>query len=142
MTLINADRLHRRDCLRRERQLAGSCHGSGNSIRSVPPGAAQDAAFAITLEPGIYLAWLTGKAGRTGRGLVSNITDIGAPPGDDATRLLNISTGNPVSTVAMVAGFIVSGLESADFVIMGERLNSAQSPPLIDEHQWRDRVCQ
>ena len=93
------------------------------------PGAAQDAAFAITLEPGIYLAWLTGKAGQTGRGLVS-ITDISAPPGDDATRLLNISTGSPVSTTAMVAGFIVSGLESADFVIMGERLNSALNPRL------------
>ena len=88
------------------------------------PGGAQDAAFAITLEQGVYLAWLSDKAGQTGTGLLS-ITDITAPPGADATRLLNISTNSEVNTRAIIAGFIVSGLESARFVIMGEQMSDS-----------------
>jgi len=95
------------------------------------PGAEQDAAFAITLEQGIYLAWLTGKNDQTGEGLVS-VTDISAPPGSPATRVLNISTnGGVTNSAAMIAGFIVSGQDSASFVIMGERAGgSALNPKL------------
>ena len=95
------------------------------------PGAELDSAFAITLEPGVYLAWLSGKNGQSGTGLVS-VTDISAPPGSEATRLLNISTNGGVTAAdAMVAGFIVSGQDSIDFVIMAERAGgSALNPKL------------
>ncbi|MEZ5590820.1 MAG: PKD domain-containing protein [Gammaproteobacteria bacterium] len=94
------------------------------------PGTAQDAAFAITLEPGIYLAWLSDRTGQTGTGLLS-ITDISAPPSGDATRLLNISTSSEVGRAVTIAGFIVSGLDSADFVIMGERMNGSALNPRL-----------
>ncbi|MEZ5593092.1 MAG: hypothetical protein R3F53_21255 [Gammaproteobacteria bacterium] len=52
--------------------------------------------------------------------------------------MLNISTGSPVSTTSMVAGFIVSGLESADFVIMWASADSGTPIPACDygRYQW------
>ncbi|MCB1810307.1 MAG: hypothetical protein KDK04_01090 [Candidatus Competibacteraceae bacterium] len=102
-------------------------HPTANEVELVlrAPGSTLDAAFAVTLDAGVYLARLQGKNGETGAGIVS-VTDI---DGDFSSgRLLNISTNGQVDRAGMVAGFIVDGPKR--FVIMGENAGSLSNPML------------
>ncbi len=91
-----------------------------------PPGSPKDAALALTLPPGQYLAILRDKTGHGGRGLVS-VTEISGQPGG---RLLNISTNGYVDTGrGMVAGFIVTG-GSRRFAVMGEDTGGLANPEI------------
>jgi hypothetical protein len=111
------------------------------------PGTRQDAAFAVTLAPGVYLAALKGGDGSTGAGIVS-VTELisDAAP----TRLINISTNGFVDARGMIAGFIVNGPQPRRFVIMGENAGSLPDPRLqltdfsgavlADNDNWQDHA--
>lgn len=89
------------------------------------PGGPRDAALAIDLPQGVYLATLNGRDGAGGRGLVS-VTEIAGVPG---ARLLNISTNGAVAGEGLVAGFIVIGGPKR-LVMLGEDQGGMVDPEL------------
>ena len=98
------------------------------SLRS--PNSVLDAAFAMTLAPGQYLAFLAGVNGGTGRGIVS-ITNVSNE--SNIGYLRNISTNGLVDQELLgdlVAGFIVDGPEPRRFVVMGENMGELFTPRL------------
>lgn len=91
------------------------------------PGGASDAALALTLGPGSYLATLSGSEGAGGRGLVS-VTEIAGASGE---RLLNISTNGLVDAErGLIAGFIVDGDGPRRVAILGENAGRLADPEI------------
>ncbi len=108
------------------------------------PGGPSDAAIAISLPQGVYLATLNDREGAGGRGLVS-VTEIGGIPG---AGLINISTNGQVAGEGLVAGFIVTG-GPRRFVMLGENQGGMSDPelqvvrfpedtPVAYNNDWRD----
>ncbi|MFO1350483.1 MAG: hypothetical protein U1F68_07330 [Gammaproteobacteria bacterium] len=101
----------------------------------------------MTLEPGAYLATMSGFHGAAGRGLIGGIEAL-----DNAasTHLLNISTNTLVEVgQEVMAGFIVTGSGAGRFVFSAEdqdgvfdpqlRLTRFPGGELITENDdWRD----
>jgi hypothetical protein len=104
-------------------------HASADEVKNRlrAPGSERDAAFAVTLAPGAYLAQLNGKNTTTGNGIVS-VTEL--RDDKNPTRMLNISTNGFVGEHGMIAGFIVTGVQPKRFVIMGENAGTLQDPVL------------
>ncbi|MCB1717951.1 MAG: S8 family serine peptidase, partial [Candidatus Competibacteraceae bacterium] len=91
------------------------------SLLGRSPGNALDAAFAVTLGQGVYIARLR-SLNNTGGGIIAiNDLSSGDPGG---TRMINISTLGFVDGNGLAAGFIVQGPTPRRFVILGERSGS------------------
>lgn len=89
------------------------------------PGREVDAAFAITLDPGVYIARLESGNDQNGNGIVA-VNDF---EGENAlTRLINISTNGYVSDFGLRAGFIIEGDAPRRVVVLGERFESDIDP--------------
>ena len=100
------------------------------SILGRAPGHPLDAAFAVTLEQGVYVAHMVSIDGR-GQGIVA-INDFTSAPG--GTRMINLSTlgfiNNQPNNDGLAAGFIVIGPEPRRFILLGERFKSNLDPVL------------
>ena len=86
-----------------------------------------DAAFAITLAPGTYIAILEDKNSLFGTGIVA-INDLNND--GNLTELINISTNGEVTDVGLRAGFIITGNNAKRIIVLGERFNSTIDPRL------------
>ncbi|MCB1814471.1 MAG: hypothetical protein KDK04_22525 [Candidatus Competibacteraceae bacterium] len=80
-----------------------------------------DAGFAITLNPGVYIAKLESKNGQFGNGIVA-INNTSLDTGQ--TQLINLSTNGLVNDFGLHAGFIVSGDSPLRVVVLGEKFQS------------------
>lgn len=103
-------------------------HATANQVSSVlrDPKTVTDAAFLVTTPPGLYVATLTDKQGRSGQGIVS-ITQAEL---SSNSHILNISTQGRVGEQGAIVGFIVSGTGERRFVIMAENAGSLADPVL------------
>ena len=100
-------------------------HPTADEVQSQlrAPGATLDAAFAVTLQQGVYLLRLEDKISGTGLGLIS-ATDI--TEGLVSGGLLNISTRGQADRNELVAGLIIP--EARRIVVMAEDAGGLNDP--------------
>ena len=100
-------------------------HSTASEVQATlgrAPGSIRDAALAVTLSQGVYVARMRSISG-VGDGIVA-INDLSnSDPG--GTRMINLSTLGFVDNLGMAAGFIVQGPNPRRFVILAERFNSS-----------------
>ncbi len=102
-------------------------HPSAGEIETSlrPPARESDAAFAITLNAGAYVATLSDQKGTPGQGVVA----VTALDDQDQTYPLNISTNGGGE---MIAGFIVTGSEGRCYVVKAEGVGTgAMADPAL-----------
>ena len=84
-----------------------------------PPQAELDAAFAVTLQPGAYIAHLESADGGVGMGTLS-VTDLQFTAGSDTNGLINLSANGVVTQNGLTSGMIIAGTAPQRYVVMAE----------------------